>query len=414
MPARNLARLSPALRASLLITAMRMAGIGLQALTLILLTHVLPPAPLGIYATVYASTAIVRLLGPAGFDQLALRGMLTGGDAAGPWDAAAWVLALNLPLAAALATLAWALGAPVSPADIALTAALLPAFALAGLLAGYVRGTGGVIAAQWPESVLLPLLIALGLALGHAAGGLTLTRALVGLFAAAWITTAVYAVLARRRGGGAGRRPSIARARPMAREGGAIFVALLFTALSARAPMLLALPLLGPVGAALMEVANRFGTLGSVVTSSVATSYSPVFARGAAAGDRPALWRALRGGALFSGAAGVAIAVLLAALFPLAVGTVLPALYGASYSALAILAAATAVNAGLGLASNLMFMRGEASRVRAASLVQAIAIYGASVPLGLRFGAAGIAGACLAGAMLRDGWLFWRVSRELR
>lgn len=407
-------RFSPAIQSSISVVLIRIAGIALQALTLILLTHVLPPAPLGIYATVYAATAIARLLGPLGFDQLALRGKLPGRGDVGVWDGAVLVLGLNAGLALLLALLARVVGAPLSLMHIVMAAALLPAFALAGLLAAQVRSSGGVIAAQWPESVQLPLMIAIGFVIGHVTGGLTLTGALTGLLVSAWSTTVTYMILVITRPGGEMTRPSVMRARLLTREGSAIFIALFFTAMSARAPMLLALPVLGPFGAAMMEVANRFGTLGTVVTSSVATTYSPIFARSAETGDQFALRSALRGGALFSGMTSLGLTILLAILFPFAAGSVLPNVYIASYPALIVLALATAINGGLGLASNLMFMRGEARVVRAASLVQTIVVYIAAIPLGLRFGCAGVAVACLAGTLLRDGWLFWRVSAELR
>lgn len=317
-------------RASLLLTASRILGIGLQAIVVFYLAHRLRIEDMGYFGLIYALLGLVRFLGPLGTDQVALR-RIAKPDRVGPDDSTISIASLVLTVAAILALLVlvvvaavFGILAPLSPAAIAAIVVAVPAFALTGSFIGQIRGLGRNLAAQMPEATGLHVVFGLLLLACSTLGALTLDTVLACLAAAAWSITLTYAALRWPLGAHPSAWPHRDVLAEMAREGGQVFQALAVTALGFRAPLLLSTALMGPAATAVIEIAGPFGRITDIVTSSIALTFSPHLAQFDRGADARTLHKVLRHGATMAAIPALGWLVVVWVAAPRVLGSLLP------------------------------------------------------------------------------------------
>lgn len=402
------------LSSSVFIMLMRVAAVIIQAVMLVFLANAMDQHDLGFFAVALAVSTIARFLGPLGFDQLAMRGSLKADQSnAGIVDAIVLVILAGTVASFALMTIGifrqfLVLDTPY----VALAVLIIPIQAYCGLMAGYVRGKGKVLLSQAPESLGFYITMILSFIITAHFMTLDIDVAIYILLLSSIVVAVLLTAFSLEHIRSDFSDIDLRRLRFHTHEASNIFIALFLTSFSGRAPILLSLPLLGPAGAALTEIAFKFGTLGTIISTSVGNSFAPQFAKASSNKDYASTARLLVIGSSVSGAAALMVALGLALFFPLAGSAVLPSAYSGAYLPLLVFAVAVAVNAGFGLASTHLFMSGKAETVSKMSLIQIIAVYVFSIPLALTFGALGLAIAYLVGALLRDGLLFCIVWRQ--
>lgn len=394
---------------SVLLTGIRGLGILFQALVILYLARVLPIEDMGLFAMVYAWLGLMRFLAPMGSDQIAMRRIsgeegvtATAQSISNTSFALTGLVGIAVALIAAI-VLVW--HTSFSPVEIVAIGLAIPAFALMGLFISQIRGFGQNLAAQAPEALGFHLLFGSLIALLAFGDAVERTTVLLCLCIAGWGVTTLYLMLRLRIGVDWSRRPRLIDIGRLAGEGFAIFQALLFTVLSARAPIFLAGVLAGPAAAAVLEIASRFGNLASVTTTSVGATFSPQFARLAHQGDTVGLMKSLRLSALLAALPALSWLVILGVGASTAVSTLLPPAYADAYVPMLLVALASSINAAFGLASNLLLMSGSGKVVRWFSLLQFIAICLTASLLTPFYGVIGIAFTMVVGSVIRDGGL---------
>ena len=399
---------------SLMVVLVRVAGILLQALIVLYLARTLSLEEMGYFSIAYALLGLARMLGPLGSDQIAIREIsnaLSQGNLAEAQALSTTSLALVLAANGAFSFICFV--ALLFLADITaltfldcLTISLaLPSFALNGLFVGQIRAMGKPVLAQLPDSVGSQILLLTGLGGLLCYGQITLSSVLSLLCLASWSVSGVYFHARRRAGLYASEYPVRSAVWILACRGSSISLATIFTGLSVRAPLLLSAPLLGPSATAILEIANRFGTLPSVITNSVASTFSPRFAILAKKNDRSGLYKAYLLAASLSFIPAIVILVFLAALAPPLFGWLLPADYAQAYVPLLIITAASALNGALGITGNILVMADLPHPVRVLSFVRLVAVTVMSVVFGSSHGVLGMACAIFLATALRDGGL---------
>lgn len=405
------------LKTSLILLGVRVTGILLQAFVVLHLARTLPTNHMGVFAVAYAFLGLMRMLGPIGTDQVAMRriAQATSAQDLSPLaqrisnDAFTLVVCANAAFAGICALLLLTLMAlgflTVDAVVIAPICTAMPAFAITGLFVGQIRGLGYNITAQVPDAVGLHLVFG-GLLLALTwQNALTLQSAMICLSIASWCVVILQVWIRLWIGVDWSMRPSRGSLVSIAREGWDTLQALALTALSVRAPMFLAMILLGPAAAAILEIAVRFGNVCSILTGSVAATLSPRFAKLWQSGERRDITRFLGYGGLMAGIPAFIYVIVLAIAAPGLISLVLPADYRAAHLPMLLVAFATSVNASLGLSSNALLMAGRPRPVTLFSLLSLVAIVFGSLFLAPSFGVTGIAGAMLLGSLLRDGGL---------
>jgi O-antigen/teichoic acid export membrane protein len=199
-----------------------------------------------------------------------------------------------------------------------------------------------------------------------------------------------------------------------ARESFHISTAFIFTALAARAPVIFGMALLGPAAAAVLEIASRFGTLGSVATSSVASTYATPLAQSAQAEDWARSSRLLKSAALLSFLGGLMAFLAIIIAFPMLTGPVIPAFYEAAYPSLILIGGATLVNSAFGLGSTFLLMVNKGATVRNFSALQLLMLLITGYFCGTLWGGVGIAIGCLVGSIARDAPLMFAAFRLIK
>lgn len=403
--------------AAFLVLFIRVIGIALQLVTLLVLSHLLPPEAFGLYATAYAVLAVVRVIGPIGLDQLALKGIF-GHDDFVPdenqfGDALAILLVVNVGFAMLTVGGFCLIADEFAPFSIMFFALGLPAIACAGFVASVIRSFGHNSHAQWPESIGLPVILLVLISVFAYCDVASLNTCLIALALSAWATLVIYLFLLRSVAPLVGLigslRPSIhliSRAAPFT---GALVV----TAIASRLPVFLAAMVLGPAQAATVEVASRFGTIGTIITSSVATTFSPRFARAHEDGDVAAAGQLVRISSLFAGVSVVVLCIVLAIIFPFLATKLLPDYYISSHSVLICCCVATSINAAFGISSNYLLMAGRQKVVLFLSSIQLFAIALITIALAAPLGPLSIGLALICGAIIRDAGSFLFVHRYL-
>jgi len=413
------------IHSSLLVTAVRVVGIVLQSLIVIFLARELSISDFGIFALLYAGLGFARMLGPLGTDQVSMRRTAAENDKSDTRlhkllntsfvlvIGSSTVIAILLALAIFFAMRWQTEETIVFQTSLFLAISAIPAFALIGLLTFQVRGFNFNVLAQIPDSVALQILFGAGIAILKLTGEIELATAFLVLTIAAWFVAAIYVAIRFWIGVNLSARPTWKVAQALLAESKEVFYALTLTSLSARAPLFLSTPLLGPAVTAIFDIATRFGTLPTITTSAVTATFSPRFAALAKSRDRRTLSRTL---SLASALAAAPALLLFAAIglgAPFLIKAVLPPDYMQAYLPMLVINAALAINASFGVTSSLLFMSGNSHIVRNFSLAQLIVIIALALILGASFGALGLALAVFAGAVVRDlGMAVW-TSRQL-
>lgn len=404
--------------ASLAVLAIRVAGVALQMAMLVLLSHLLPPETFGVYATAYALLAVVRVVGPLGFDQLALQGLFGHSSAEPPanrfGDAFVFLMFINAGCAVIIGGGAHLFATEPLATSFAIVAAGLPAVSTAGLAACIIRSYDHSMLAQLPESVGLPVLVLLLVGAEAWFGPTTLTWCVIALAISAWVVLLAYLVILTRLTPLTSLIGAPWRAFGLARTAASFIGALVMTAFASRLPIFLAAIVLGPAHAATVEVASRFGSIGSIITSSIATTFSPRYARAHAHADRAEAGQLVRFSSLLAGGGVTLLCLALIFVFPFLPGRILPEFYENAYALLVCCCIGTAINATFGLSSNYLMMAGRPNVVMLLSASQLLAIVAAGVALAQEFGPVGIGIALIFGAIIRDGGAALVVCRSLK
>lgn len=386
------------------VTIIRAAGVGLQAVVFIALAHLLAVADMGVFVMVYAALGLVRALGSLGADQVVLRDVAAGTPSAMPPQecVGAALLMTGISSLCLMALLSVVFSLDVLPLTVEEVVAMVlgvPAFALTGVLAAYVRARGHNLAAQAPESIGQHLLFAILLSVWPFV--LDRETALTILSLSGWAVLIIYCIICGYLPDSSIRKPSRSTLRGVLQEGGKVFLAMSATALSVRAPVWLAGLLVGTNAAAIFEMANRFGSLAGITTSSVGATFSPHFARWQT--NERELDRSLRMSSLLAAAPAVLWLLTVSISAPYAVGQVLPSDYAPAAYPMAVIALAFTLNAGFGMSTNLFFMTGRTMTVVWLSFGQLAVVCLGACWLGQFWGVAGIAWAMVIGAFVRDG-----------
>jgi O-antigen/teichoic acid export membrane protein len=402
------------------VVGVRIVGAGLQAVLVTLIANGLSPADFGLFSAVYVFWGLVRMLGPLGLDQVAMR-EIASARARGEGDRAAAIARLTIKrtvqvsIAVAAITLValWAGMAQGRPALLLLVPAAVPAFSYIAIMSAHLRAEEKAPLSQTLESVVLPLGSAAAVLALLVTGELNLWRALAACGAAAWLVAFWYWLCRPTLPRGLGDLPDAAvETRSLWRDAAQIWQALLVTGLSVRAPTYIGLIVLGLANAAVLEIAIRFGTLPTLFTSGVNATLAPAIAarharrreKGLSTIASLAGWGAMLPSLMVLMVMAVAGREFLAWFFP--------APYQAAFYPLLLVCAATAVNAALSPASSILLMTGGQRTVRLFSLVQLGVVCALSVVLGHVFGIEGVCWAILAGTLVRDGGLAYRLKRQ--
>jgi O-antigen/teichoic acid export membrane protein len=404
---------SPLVSSSVLLIACRAVGVALQAATFICLARVLPISNMGYFGVAFAFLGVVRFLGPLGADQVAMRELAHEENRQSPRAQELSIASLVfVGIASAILATGTAIflvstgrSAIIGSDAVVPIAFAVPAFALMGLFAGQTRGCGYNLVAQMPEALGLHLIFGCCVITLVYLGAINLATLLSSLCFAGWAVVVISGIIRVRIGldlARLGRPHGVLR---VGRDGFKIAQALSFTAISARAPVFLAAALIGPTAAAMLDFAARFGAVPSLITTSVAATFSPHFARLAQKDDRRAIVRTLRLSSSVGLIPAAAYAVILVMGARVAIHRLLPPEYSHSYIPMLLLCVAATVNAALGPASNFLLMSGQEAKVTALSAAQLVTLGLGATVLASAFGAVGIAFAAVFGTAVRDGGL---------
>ena len=399
---------------ALKVTCVRAVGIVLQTVVILYLARAFSLDDMGYLAIAFAILGLARMQGPLGLDQVAMRDI---SKALGENDVEkAQAISTTSLTFVLLANTGFSLIGFVTLVlarqqihlgivDCAIASLAILSFALNGLLAGQIRGFGKPLLAQAPDSIGLQTLFGLGLLGLHVFDQVHLSAVLIILTLASWSVTGIYLFCRRRTGIHASFYPTRNDLWDLAKEGSKISQALIFTHLSARAPLLLSTPLLGPAATAVLEIATRFGTLSTVVTTSVAATFSPRFAVLAEQSATDELRKTAYLAAALSFIPSILTLIGFTFIVPSLFGWLLPPAYAEAYVPLLIIAAASALNGALAPASNALIMAGRPDPVRLISFIRLFAIITFCVLLAAPYGIVGMAWAIFLATLLRDGGL---------
>jgi O-antigen/teichoic acid export membrane protein len=409
---------------SLVLIVIRALGVLLQLMVTVLLARHLSLSDMGLYALFFATVGIARALGPLGLDQASTR-LLAVHSQAGMEDArvreyslAGGYLTLIIAMLTALCT-ALILGSGLGPAGYGTGERLLfviglPAFVGIGLMLGQLRGLGYNLWAQAPDALGLQVITLTLVGSVAVSGEVTLRQAMAALVASGWLVLAFQLGFRIWLGGFRPGPVSGQTLRELMREGWAIFQAHSITVAVIYFPIYFAAATLGAGTVAILDIAQRFGNLGTLVTASIGATYNPTFARLSGAGDSRQLLTVVRDAGFLSGLPAVAIALTLLIFGKAIVGSVLPSDYLVALVPMTIIAAGTAVNALLSPASNVFLMSGQAGIVRRSTFLALIVVALGCWACAPQFGATGVALAILAGRLVRDGSIAATLWQRLR
>ncbi|MEY8119484.1 lipopolysaccharide biosynthesis protein [Falsihalocynthiibacter sp. BN13B15] len=393
---------------SITLMGIRALGVGVQLATTIFLARNLTLLEMGQFALMYAALGLVRAIGSFGVDQASMRqiaGTMDGrrvSTVAQKLSLAGIVIAMASGILISICVLCAQKLGLLGAQNATLFAMAAPAYVLIGLLVGQVRGLGHNLAAQVPESIGLQLFIFLGLMPAYLNGTLNGNDTLHALLWAGWLTLAIQILIRFFIGGGPIGSVDRASFKVLLSDGWSIFQAQIFTVLAMRAPIFLGTALLGAGGTAIIEVALRFGTLPSLLTSSVGATFSPAYARLSKDNNILGLNKARKQAGLLAGIPSFVYVLFCTLGGGVLIGWAFPASYSAAVLPISLIAFGSFVNAAFGPASNVFLMSGQAKIVRKYSILRLICVVAVSFLAGPIWGSVGIAIAILLGFALRD------------
>jgi len=402
----------------------RVAGVAAQALVFVYLANRLSVHDMGMFAGIYVYWSLVRMLGPLGFDQLSMR-EIAAANARGSKDTAQALCNFAVICVAVVNAGLFLLAAGLlclfsfhnifvlSPLGILAAAGGAPAYAIAGLIAGQLRGYERNITSQVIESLglQLPMLAAISiLDFGHSVnlGSVLAAQAIV-----AWAIAAVYCLARIRCGIDIDARLALPGRRELSIHAWQIWQALLITGLADRMPTYVSLVLLGAAPTGIFDIATRLGTLPTIFFTGVSTTFSPVLAGRHATHNPKGMGEALAISSWLAFVPAAGVLVIMAFGGPWLLAHFFPAAYQQSYGPALIICAATAIGAGFGMASNAYLMSGRQTLVRLYSAIYLAVVVIGGVLLSVPFGVIGLAVAVFLGTVVRNVGLSLRLGREL-
>ena len=412
-------------QASIIVLFFRVAGVVGQAATIILLANHLDLADMGIFSAVYVFWGLVRMLGPLGLDQLALREVAHArannrqGSARAVYEhtcrlvTGAGIGIAVITFAILISLRAWSSHA-LSLLDATLIASAVPPFCLMGIQAAALRGYGRNITSQATESFGFQLLLVLCLLAQLSVAKLTITSALFWSTVCVWLTMVVYFGILRRCVAGDLEALTADVKRRIWKEGLEFWQALLLIGLSARAPTYISLLLLGPAQTAIMEIAIRFGTLPTIFTTAVTSTFTPTLAQLYAQNARKSLSKNLAVSSWLSFIPSACTLVGTTVLGSWLLEVFFPPAYQQAYIPLIVILLATTVNGAFGMSSLLLLVSGHQLLVRKYSALQLLLVALFGIAFGYQFGVVGLACAVLVGFVAFDVGLALQIKRTIQ
>lgn len=396
-----------------ILLATRVTGLILQVLVFLLITRLLPIADVGIYAVINAVWLLVRMLAPLGLDQASMRFVPTylARDQAG--YAADLEARARRTVALVGTTLAAAIGAggmglealsvaQLSPTVYVTIAVAVPAYALIGLFVGQLRARQLSFWSQFPESVVLPLGLGVGLIAAALSDAASLESTLLAQAASAWLALGVYLTVHGRHRLGLPTPMLAEERREIRKMARGVFLTLSVTGLAARLPVIIVSAVLGPAATAIMETAHRFGLLPTLATWAVGASVSPMLSSTHARGEWAQRQKLFTLGSWLAFIPAFGILAILAVFGQWFIVNFVGVAYEAAYWPMLVICGANVVNASAGLALNLYFMTGHERTVLIFSVAEfAMVIVGVTV-LSAVIGVTGAGVAILLGTIFRD------------
>ncbi|MBL1270846.1 MAG: lipopolysaccharide biosynthesis protein [Oceanospirillales bacterium] len=414
------------IHSSLMVTIVRVFGIGLQSIIIIFLARELPIEEMGVFAFCYAILGLARMLGPLGTDIVTMRRIASAKNKFAK-DLhislnSSFVLVCCVTFSVSLICIVgefW-VSTPLSSESIygysgVLWATIsIPAFAITGLLTLQLRGFDYNVLAQIPDSIGLQILFGAGIIYAQSTGQLNIDTTLSLLAIAAWAAAVTYIAIRIWIGVELTATPTFDAMRALIGESKDTLYALSVTALSVRAPIFFAAALLGPAMVSILDIAIRFGTLPSITTSAVTSTFSPRFAIYLETQDRANLSKALSLASILAAVPALLCFILIAS-SPLYYGieTILPPEYANTYIPMLLICGASLINALFSPASSVLFMDSKGSVVGNFSLAQLILLCIMALVLADSMGIIGLAVAVCAGTFIRDAGLAFWVSRKM-
>jgi len=394
------------------ILGLRIVGIVLQLAVFLLIARLHPIVEVGIYAAANGIWVIARNLNLLGLGQTGMRfipAFLATGEAgkARAFELGTRRVVLLVAVATGALVLAVGLGLERSGvfempvAVIPMVAAAIPAYAMLGLLGSQLRARGRVRGAQLPESIILPLSLAVLIELGAMTGTITILWTIFSQAASAYLVWLIYGLLDRRV---ESQRPS-ALPKETWREVRAVAMNILgslsLNILANRGPVLVVSAVLGPAAAGLYEIAQRFGMLGTIVTWAAGLAAGPMYADAHVRGDKGRLQSLLDVSSWTAFLPALAIFAFLVVFGQWALGIVGSG-YVDAYPAMLFLCGASLVNAAGGLTSNVFYVTGfERIALKFSGAKLAVVLVGVPL-LGTLFGVTGAAASVTIGSAVRD------------
>ena len=398
------------LRGGLASLAIRIGSIGLTLAGSIVLARALGVPAYGSYALAMSTMSILAIPVHAGLPTLVLRETAAAdvhGDLArmkGIWLWAARIIAGTSAILATGCVVVWLVRPALVSLTFALSMGLVPLVALGGVRSAALKGLRHVVAAQLPDTIVRPGLLALAVAGTAWLAGLRLsaeTAMGLHLLSALCAFAIGAAVLLRVRPAGIAAIPAdTGHSRAWLAALGPIALVSGMQVLNQNAGLVV-LGLIRPdEEAALLRVALSASAFVVIGLQVITLPYEPLFVRVHQAGDMAGLQKA----ASASAAAGFLVSLPLAGAFWIGGSWLLGLLYGQEYAAasgiLSVLVLGQLARCYFGSCETVLVLTGherQSMRVWIAAIVVGLLL---AVALGLRFGAIGIAWASVCSTLV--------------
>lgn len=394
------------------LTAIRFAGIAFQAFNTLFIARTLGLHEVGAFALIMAYLNIIRFTGAAGGDQLILRKISVYEDkalgSAQEIVDVSMLLSCLVPfvyLAGFVCYLEYA-GIDFNYTQIMLTLAISVFYSNSAVFIPLLRSKGSLILSQIADALCLNAMLCVALLGGWLMNLLTLEYILIALLVICSLNQIWYLYRIKKTHLEIRVTFRVNGIRKYVDDLLGVYAAQLVTIVSARLPILLAGATFGASGAAIMDVAYRFGSLSSIITNSVGATFSPHFAKQLQFEQHPgAIRRSLLAGSA-SASVPAFIWVLLCQFFidDLYQG-LLPSTFDIATLPTILVALAFFLNATFGISTNLLFMCRKQYSVLVFSVAQIVVLVFIA-NFWSYIGIVSIPVAMIVGTVVRDGFSY--------
>lgn len=396
---------------SIYLTVIRAAGILLQAITMIILARKLPIEDVGYFASLYAFLGTLRFLGPLGTDQIILRQIAGRHRCQVSYNAhvlmdTAVTLSLYVGILTSLALFIFLIASryntSITNLQIISIALSAPSFSMMGVFIAQIRGLGYIIAAQFPESFLFHFIFLFLVITSSIIFEINNNLIYLYMCISSWTIIIIYILIRKKIGLSNFLYIPIKQIIKLGTSGLSILISLVFTVLSAKLPIFLALNFFGPSSAAILDIALRFGNLAMLTTSSIGASFSPQFAQLFNLNNFKELKKTL----LYACAISIVPATIW--LFIVFFGAeftielIFPVKYKEAILLTILVAFASSINAGFGLATTLLIMSNKENIVSLLSFLQLAAIIFLPLFFSSHIGLLSVIIGMIIGSFIRD------------